>query len=70
MHFMIGITCPQTKDEVSTGLMVDIKTFNEMPRSGARMPCSSCGQEHAWSIADAQLASPSHASDVNPGNSD
>lgn len=39
MHYMIVIVCPNTKVEVPTGIVVNIKTFKESPTNGAQFRC-------------------------------
>lgn len=63
MLFKVVIVCPSTRVEVPTGVVVDITTFKELPPGGAQFGCPACGKEHAWSAADAQLASLSVAED-------
>jgi hypothetical protein len=57
MYFMLVIVCPKNKSEVPTGIVVDITTFREMPVGISKLRCPSCGDEHTWAPADAQLAS-------------
>ena len=70
MHFKVVIVCPQTKVEVPTGVVVNIKTFKELPTAASHFRCGACGEEHAWSVADAQLASlsPSESAAFIPPN--
>ena len=57
MHFMIVIRCPKTDLDVSTGVIVNIKTFRELPATRSKFKCSACNEEHIWSASDAMLAS-------------
>jgi hypothetical protein len=56
MHLMLVVRCPNTDLEVSTGIIVDIKTFKELPPRPSKFRCSACDKEHIWSSADAMLA--------------
>jgi hypothetical protein len=56
MHFMIVIRCPKSDLDVSTGVIVNIKTFSELPLRPSKFTCSACLEEHIWSAADAMLA--------------
>jgi hypothetical protein len=56
MHLKVVIVCRKTQLEVPTGVIVDIKTFKEFPAGGAQFRCPACGEEHRWSVSDAQLA--------------
>jgi hypothetical protein len=56
MNCMVVIRCPETGEEVPTGLIVDIRTFEGLPSGKTTLHCSACGTEHEWSIADAMLA--------------
>jgi hypothetical protein len=53
---MIVIRCPKTDLDVSTGVIVNIKTFTELPANPPKFKCSGSGDEHAWSVRDAMLA--------------
>ena len=52
----IMIRCPTTKQLVPVGIDTDKDSFNSLPNVAATpVRCPLCGQEHAWSKADAVL---------------
>jgi hypothetical protein len=52
----IMIRCPTTSQLVPVGIDTDTDSFNGLPNVAATpVRCPSCGQEHAWSMADAVL---------------
>ncbi len=52
----IMIRCPTTKQLVPVGIDTDKDSFNSLPNIAASpVRCPLCGQEHAWSRADAVL---------------
>jgi hypothetical protein len=52
----IMIRCPTTQQLVPVGIDTDKDSFNSLPNVAATpVRCPHCGQEHAWSKADAVL---------------
>ena len=44
----IMIRCPQTGEDVSTGIATNAATFDQLPDVAARLLCPACGKEHMW----------------------
>ena len=57
MNFMVVIDCPATRQEVPTGVVVDIATFETMPTGDAELVCPECKQTHVRATRDAMLTS-------------
>jgi hypothetical protein len=53
MPYVIMIRCPNTDKAISTGVVCDIKAFEQT--APAQLHCSECGQIHEWSVTDAWL---------------
>jgi len=53
----VMIKCPKTGRPVSTGIETEPAVFRKLPRVASRMRCPACGEEHAWSVGSAWLAS-------------
>jgi hypothetical protein len=51
----IMIRCPETGNEVSTGIYCDGKSFGELPFIVSQANCPLCGSPHSWSKAEAWL---------------
>jgi hypothetical protein len=52
----IMIRCPTTNELVPVGIDTDKDSFASLPNVAASpLRCPLCGQEHAWSKADAVL---------------
>jgi hypothetical protein len=52
----IMIRCPTTNQLVAVGIDTDKESFESLPNVAATpVHCPLCGQEHAWSKADAIL---------------
>ncbi len=45
---VIMIRCPDTGQDISTGIDTDTRTFRRLPRVGSRILCPACGKEHVW----------------------
>ena len=51
------ISCPATGDLVPTGVQADdAEDFEHLPAQNLLIACPECGQDHAWTIADAVVA--------------
>lgn len=56
--FMVVATCPTTRREISTGIIMDFVSFNRLAARHPPFRCSVCGQLHRWSIDAARLVGP------------
>ena len=56
MNCMLVIRCPKTREEIPTGITVDIHTFAGLPAGATELHCLACGELHLWSPGDAMLA--------------
>ena len=54
-------TCPQTGREIDVGIESELQTLLRIRAHKLRARCSACGEEHEWSVSDAQLAEPPRA---------
>ena len=45
---VVMIRCPDTGEEISTGIDTDSLTFRRLPRVASRIMCPACGKEHVW----------------------
>jgi hypothetical protein len=52
---MIMIRCPATGHQAFTGIETHPDSVPMIPPISARLTCPRCGQEHIWSILDAEL---------------
>jgi hypothetical protein len=44
----VTITCPNTGQEISTGIEIDAVAFENLPDVVSRVRCTACGLEHVW----------------------
>jgi hypothetical protein len=51
----IMIRCPETGNEISTGIHCDGRSFEQLPFLVAQANCPLCGKPHRWSKAEAWL---------------
>ena len=51
----IMIRCPESGNEISTGIYCDGKSFAELPFIVTHANCPLCGKRHNWSKAEAWL---------------
>jgi len=57
MASMVVIRCPETDEEVATGLVADLHHLDHLPgRESVLRGCSACGKDHPWSRTDAYLS--------------
>jgi AraC-like DNA-binding protein len=56
MKFLIVIRCPNTGQEVPTGVVTDAHVLDGIPTDETDVLCSPCGRRHTWSVHDAFLA--------------
>ena len=57
MATMVVIRCPETDEEVATGLVADLHHLNDLAdRKSVLQGCSAWGKDHCWSKADAYLS--------------
>jgi hypothetical protein len=52
----VVIRCPHTGRDVSTGIDMDQKSFDQLPEILVRSHCPDCGMQHAWWTREAKLA--------------
>jgi predicted RNA-binding Zn-ribbon protein involved in translation (DUF1610 family) len=52
----VVITCPNTGDEVKTGIEMPSEAFEHATLRDNTLDCPACGQIHDWSMSDARLA--------------
>jgi hypothetical protein len=52
---VIMIRCPDTGEDISTGIDTDSITFRRLPKVTARLLCPACGKEHVWATDCAWL---------------
>ena len=52
---IIMIRCPNTGEEISTGIETDTRGFSQLPNILTHSPCSACGLEHPWWKSEAWL---------------
>ena len=53
---MVMIRCPQTGQQVFTGVETDRASFQRLPNSGGHLRCPICGKQHEWGKRDARLS--------------
>jgi hypothetical protein len=53
---MIMIRCPQTGQQVFTGIETDPASFRRLPNTGGHLRCPVCGKQHEWGRRDARLS--------------
>jgi hypothetical protein len=54
----VMIRCPRTGRAVATGIETEPSIFQGLPQVSARLCCPICGEQHAWTVAEAWLAEP------------
>jgi hypothetical protein len=54
----VTITCPNTGQEISTGIETDAATFENLPDVLTRTRCPACGLEHSWWKREAHFHAP------------
>ena len=54
-------TCPQTGRVIDVGIESELQTLLRIRKHQVRARCSACGEEHEWSVNDAQLGEPTRA---------
>jgi len=50
---IVMISCPETRQAISTGIQVDRATFHSTPVFFSRTLCPLCGKNHEWFAKDA-----------------
>ena len=50
---IVMISCPETRQAISTGIRVDRDAFHSMPVFFSRILCPLCGENHEWFAKDA-----------------
>jgi len=51
------IRCPNTGQQISTGIETDARGFGQLPHILTHSRCPACGLEHPWLKGDAWLES-------------
>ena len=51
----LSIRCPNTAQEVSTGIEIDPASFARLPDKLAASECPVCGLKHVWLKCDAKF---------------
>jgi hypothetical protein len=52
---VIGIRCLTTGEIISTGIEIDMASFNKLPDVLTHTKCPHCGLEHSWWTREARL---------------
>jgi hypothetical protein len=52
---VVVIRCPNTNQEISTGIEIEEREFFRLPDVLTFTYCSACGLEHAWWKREARL---------------
>jgi predicted RNA-binding Zn-ribbon protein involved in translation (DUF1610 family) len=47
--------CPNTRQKIDAGIETDLETLLRIKSKTVTMTCPSCGEQHEWRVADAQL---------------
>jgi predicted RNA-binding Zn-ribbon protein involved in translation (DUF1610 family) len=47
--------CPATGREIDAGIATELETLLRIRGEKVRMHCPVCGQEHEWTVRDANL---------------
>ena len=68
MTHMVMTRCPQTGQDIETGIICDLRTFNGLADRPARLQCPACSLEHEWSVKEAWLAAKAYTqtTDADP----
>jgi hypothetical protein len=56
MKFLVVIRCPNTGQEIPTGVVTDVVKLDNLPTGETDVHCPACGWRHTWSVRDALLA--------------
>jgi hypothetical protein len=57
----IMIMCPETGNEIPTGIGCDGESFSRLPFIVSHAHCPLCGKPHTWSKNDAWLSEGAHS---------
>jgi len=52
---MVTVVCPNTGEDVPTGIVVDARTFATTNIEGHKFRCDACSEVHSWNKADATV---------------
>ena len=55
---VVMVRCPATSRELSTGVEMDVATFERLPDIRSRIKCPVCNLDHDWSTREAWLGNP------------
>lgn len=56
MVTMVVIKCPETDQEIPTGIVTDLTRFDRLGEGYATLQCPYCHQPHQWSRLDAYMS--------------
>ena len=56
MVTMVVIKCPETDQEIPTGIITDLARFGRLGEGYAILRCPHCDQHHRWSKQDAFMS--------------
>jgi hypothetical protein len=52
----VMIACPETGEEIYTGIEIDQASFEKLPEIPSSLRCSACGACHFWTKRQAWLS--------------
>jgi hypothetical protein len=52
---IVTVACPNTGEQVPTGLITDAQTFATTDFEGHKFRCDACCEVHSWNKADATV---------------
>ena len=52
---IVTVECPNTGEQVPTGMVVDARTFATMELEGRKFRCDACAEVHSWNKATATV---------------
>ena len=52
---IVTVVCPNTGEDVPTGMVVDARTFATTDIEGRKFRCDACSEVHSWKKADATV---------------
>ena len=52
---IVTVACPNTGEQVPTGVVMDARTFATTDFEGRKFRCDACSEVHSWTKADATV---------------
>jgi hypothetical protein len=52
---IVTVVCPNTGEDVPTGIVVDARTFATTDIESRKFRCDACSEVHSWNKADATV---------------